>query len=30
MDKKNGKVLVLDDEQIVLDSVTRILEDGEL
>jgi FixJ family two-component response regulator len=27
MDKKNGKVLVLDDEQIVLDSVTRILED---
>jgi FixJ family two-component response regulator len=27
MDKKNGKILVLDDEQIVLDSVTRILED---
>lgn len=27
MDKKSGKVLVLDDEQIVLDSVTRILED---
>jgi len=26
MDKKNGKVLVLDDEQIVLESVTRILE----
>lgn len=27
MDKKKGKVLVLDDEQIVLDSVSRILED---
>ncbi len=27
MDKKSGKILVLDDEQIVLDSVTRILED---
>jgi YesN/AraC family two-component response regulator len=27
MDKRNGKILVVDDEQIVLDSVTRILED---
>jgi DNA-binding NtrC family response regulator len=27
MDKKKGRVLVLDDEQIVLDSVSRILED---
>ncbi|MBM3298332.1 MAG: response regulator, partial [Deltaproteobacteria bacterium] len=27
MDKKRGKILVLDDEQIVLDSVTRILEE---
>jgi FixJ family two-component response regulator len=27
MDKKKGKILVLDDEQIVLDSVSRILED---
>jgi CheY-like chemotaxis protein len=27
MDKKSGKILVLDDEQIVLDSVTRILEE---
>jgi CheY-like chemotaxis protein len=27
MDKKKGKILVLDDEQIVLDSITRILED---
>ncbi len=27
MEKKKGKVLVLDDEQIVLDSITRILED---
>lgn len=27
MEQKKGKVLVLDDEQIVLDSVTRILED---
>lgn len=27
MEKKRGKILVLDDEQIVLDSVTRILED---
>jgi FixJ family two-component response regulator len=26
MEQKNGKVLVLDDEQIVLDSITRILE----
>ncbi len=27
MEKKNGKILVLDDEQIVLDSVSRILEE---
>lgn len=27
MEQKKGKILVLDDEQIVLDSVTRILED---
>ncbi|MGC8603849.1 MAG: response regulator, partial [Desulfomonilaceae bacterium] len=27
MEKKKGKILVLDDEKIVLDSVTRILED---
>jgi YesN/AraC family two-component response regulator len=26
MEQKNGKILVLDDEQIVLDSITRILE----
>jgi CheY-like chemotaxis protein len=26
MEQKNGKVLVLDDEQIVLDSITRVLE----
>jgi FixJ family two-component response regulator len=29
MDKKRGKVLVLDDEQIVLDSVSRILEEED-
>ncbi len=28
MEKKKGKVLVLDDEQIVLDSVTRVLQDS--
>ncbi len=27
MEKRKGKILVLDDEQIVLDSVSRILEE---